>query len=186
MLRPSKREKRIAREKLKLQAQEEKSARLRMAPASDKDVRASKMPGTDKNPRIEKNPNSIAQMQMEWSVAMADQEGHWGWGAPRAWSDEHWNKLINPGLLEFEKLTWAEIWSHNTGGKDRHKKHHDMPINILCDEAKGRWTAIGQTADITFRFRLGGTRRLWGYKQVNKFLLIWWDPDHNIYPTDPN
>ncbi|MBL4613641.1 MAG: hypothetical protein JKY27_02040 [Magnetovibrio sp.] len=186
MNRPSKRDKRIAREYLKLEHQENKSARLRTTPAGDRDVRTAGNPGTSKTPRSSKNPGSISQMRMEWTTAMVDQEGVWAWGEPRAWSGEHWSDLIHPNLSEFEMLTWAEIWAQRTGGRKRHKKHHDMEVRVLRDEAVERWGEIGELGEITFRFRLGNRRRLWGYRQVNKFHLIWWDPTHKIYPTDPD
>jgi hypothetical protein len=37
-----------------------------------------------------------------------------------------------------------------------------------------------------YRFRLGNKRRLWGFRRVNLFEILWYDPDHNVYPTDPD
>ena len=35
------------------------------------------------------------------------------------------------------------------------------------------------------RFRLGNRRRLWGSRVVSEFQIVGYDPEHNIYPTDP-
>jgi hypothetical protein len=37
-----------------------------------------------------------------------------------------------------------------------------------------------------FRFRVAGGKRLWGFRNGRVFHAIWWDPDHAVYPTDPN
>jgi hypothetical protein len=36
-----------------------------------------------------------------------------------------------------------------------------------------------------FRFRLGGKARLWGFRSERIFHVVWWDPDHRVYPTEP-
>ncbi|MEP7350514.1 MAG: hypothetical protein ABI668_11285 [Sphingorhabdus sp.] len=73
-----------------------------------------------------------------------------------------------------------------TGGRDRHKMHHNMDVDILADEAQYRLIEIEKFADTIFRFRLGSKKRLWGFRIVNKFEILWYDPGHEIYPTDPH
>jgi len=38
--------------------------------------------------------------------------------------------------------------------------------------------------DEMFRFRLGGTARLWGFRANRTFHVVWWDPLHKVYPTE--
>jgi len=88
-------------------------------------------------------------------------------------------------MSEFQKLTWSELFAQRTGGKERHKKHHDMDVCDLEPEAFDRWCEIGlDEYDTAFRFRLGNKPRLWGYRIHAKFYLVWWDPTHKIYPTE--
>lgn len=37
--------------------------------------------------------------------------------------------------------------------------------------------------DVLFRFRAGNLERVWGYRIVNIFHVLWYDPTHQIYPT---
>jgi len=45
---------------------------------------------------------------------------------------------------------------------------------------------LGHSGESIFRFRLSNMRRLWGFRVVNQFQILWYDPEHNIYPTDPD
>lgn len=92
-------------------------------------------------------------------------------------------------LVEFLRLmaqsTWAEIESMRTGGKDRHKKHHDQEVDAppfdpqaVKDLEKAK---LGQEfGETMFRFRLGGEKRLWGFRDQAIFHVVWWDPDHEV------
>jgi len=134
--------------------------------------------------RIGADPNSIFQMPMTYSLENKDCDGSWSWG-PRAWSDEDWNAVILPKLIEYSRLTWGEIGKATTGsGEKRRKMHHDMPKNSIRDEAQVRIDEVAPGNDIIFRFRLGGLIRLWGFRVVSEFQILWFDPDHNIYPVD--
>ena len=181
----SKAEARIARKAAKVLQQSEKSARLKERPEIP-GPRFAVDPDSAKRVRAGENPNSIFSMQMEWTHEAADCEGSWESGTPRQWQIDCWNTIIFPKLSEWEKLTWSEIDNFTTGGKERHKMHHNMDVSVLADEAKYRLIEIEKFSDIMFRFRLGAKRRLWGFRTVNKFEVIWYDPNHEVYPTEPH
>jgi hypothetical protein len=126
-------------------------------------------------------------MQMQWTVEHRDCEGAWLSGTPRQWSDADWNDSIQPKLLEWAKLTWAEIDSLVTGndGK-RHKMHHSMPVEAILEEAQYRLIELEKLEETMFRFRLGNLPRLWGFRRAAEFHVLWFDPNHEIYPTDPS
>jgi hypothetical protein len=143
------------------------------------------LPENGKLPKKQKNPDSIMQYKMEWCSKQADLEGKWSWGQQRQWSSQEWDSIIKPNLETFSNLTWSEILAQTTGDNGRHRKHHDMEISLICTEAQNRWQDIELSEyDTIFRFRLGGRERLWGYRELQKFNLIWWDPTHQIYVTD--
>jgi hypothetical protein len=102
---------------------------------------------------------------------------------------EHAEKIFD-FLCEMGRLSWGEIASHTTGTKDRHKKHHDQLIESLTSqEAKDAISkdALDETfGDSIFRFRLRGEQRLWGFRNDNTFHVMWWDPDHRIYESEPD
>lgn len=178
-------QKRLLRDKVKQEKQEAKKVRLLSHPKFSKTARSEYSSERKKTARYQKNPGSIMQLFMTWCEKDADLEGQWSWGQDRQWSDEEWKHNIEPYLLQMEKLTWAEIYAQRTGGKNRHKKHHDMDIGVICDEAFERWIEIKlEEYDTAFRFRFGGKQRLWGYKILEKFKIVWWDPLHKIYPVE--
>lgn len=92
-------------------------------------------------------------------------------------------------LHEMSKLSWAEIEMQQTGSAaKRHRKHHGHPLARLGDEAQARIAALHLVDtfgdDELFRFRLSGERRLWGFRSERTFHVLWWDPDHQVYPTE--
>lgn len=84
--------------------------------------------------------------------------------------------------MEFARLTWGEIdvFSSDSG----HKMHHNMNVEDICEEAQLRLMEIERYQDTIFRFRLGNLQRLWGFRILDEFIVIWYDPTHKIYPVD--
>jgi hypothetical protein len=62
-----------------------------------------------------------------------------------------------------------------------------MAPGPLCPEAQNRLEALGlDDVDELFRFQLGNEPRLWGVIDDDGiFYPVWWDPRHQVYPTDP-
>jgi hypothetical protein len=166
---------RIAREIESQLKQQEKNARL-VARIKDE------LPNP-RTVRLGANPQSIYQMLMTWAAHEADREGHWTWG-PRVWDDRDWNEIILPKLHHFEKMFWHEIESATTS--NGHYMHHSMPIETICNECQTRLIELEKLDDDIYRFRLGNQQRLWGFRIVNEFSLLWYDPLHQVYPTDPD
>lgn len=143
--------------------QEEKKARLLQRPefANHLPRIHGHTPEASKTPRTAKNPNSIMSCLLEWCPSKADLSGDWSWGQSRQWETDHWDDIIYPKMCEFQKLTWSELFAQRTGGKERHKMHHDMDVCDLVEEAFERWCELGlEEYDTAFRFRLGNKPRL--------------------------
>ena len=90
-------------------------------------------------------------------------------------------------ICEMARLTWAEIERQQTGGRDRHRKHHDQEVDSICPEAKADFDRckLGERfGETLFRFRLSGEKRLWGFRVGTTFHVIWWDPGHEVCPVD--
>lgn len=132
------------------------------------------------------NPGSVFQMKMRWTIEDADRSDAWSWGVHRDWSEEVWNNDLRPKLLEFQKLSWAEIESHTYGNdRKRHRCHHLMETALVCAEAQDRLILLERAyPENLFRFRLGNLPRLWGVRVVDEFQVIWYDPTHQVYPVD--
>ena len=53
-------------------------------------------------------------------------------------------------------------------------------------EAQKRLTDLhlDETFEDLFRFRVGGKKRLWGFEVDGVFHVLWWDAEHQVYPTE--
>jgi hypothetical protein len=170
---PSKSEARIARKNLKALEAQGKSARL---------VQAYIVDTPDKEVRIGANPDSIFHMKAEIQCDNPDVADTWSWGVDRQWREEEWAEKIAPRFVEWSNLTWAEIddFASDTG----HKMHHNMGCDDICEEAQDRMIEIERFFDVLFRFRAGNLERVWGYRIAHTFHVLWYDPTHQIYPTN--
>ncbi len=89
-------------------------------------------------------------------------------------------------VCDMGHLKWGEIVGQTSGG---HKKHHSQPINSIESAAQGdlkKRKLDEMFGDEMFRFRLSGPKRLWGFRAGRTFHVVWWDPNHAVYPTEAN
>lgn len=187
----SRKEARIARKLEKQLKEAEKKARLVEVVSTDRKPRALYAPSASKSARAGADPSSIMQMQMAYELFQySDREGEWSWGELRNWCSSAAKAgagcIVRNSMNEMSSLTWSEIFAQTTGGKVRHNKHHSQAWDSLCNEAQERWMEIGRTEEELFRFRVGGKQRIWGVRQGAVFFVVWWDAEHQIYPTEKN
>jgi hypothetical protein len=104
-----------------------------------------------------------------------DLEGPWGWKRV-----EGQDLLqIQCRLASFEQMTWREIDSDA-------RSCGLMPVEIIAADAQKRLVAIGQE-DIPALYKLRITKRgrVWGVRDRHVLRLLWWDPEHTVYPMNP-
>lgn len=79
-------------------------------------------------------------------------------------------------------MTWAEI-TRGTGGKSRGNNNHFVPVAKLAKEAKVRLREIRQedVSDL-FSLHIDGKTRIYGIRDGRALKLLWYDPDHTVYP----
>ena len=172
-LRPhSKSEARIARKNERALQAKEKSARLVSNYVADE---------LSREVRAGANPDTVFNMYAVISYENPDVEGSWSWGVQRQWCEQEWATDISPKLEQWSKLKWSEIDSHSSD--TGHKMHHNMSCEDICEEAQDRMIKIERFYEVLFRFRTSNLGRVWGYRVVNKFHVLWYDPTHQIYPT---
>src|ERR1022692_1498290 len=123
----------------------------------------------------------------KWGLSLLDLDhaGSWSWGV-----DEVTLRTIVAFLCSMERLTWTEIRAQTAGSKSgSHRKHHTIATERLCAEALQRLRELSlDDQDELFRFRHGNFPRLWGIVEDSSgtFYPLWWDPDHKVYPLDPD
>lgn len=85
---------------------------------------------------------------------------------------------IRQKLSEFETMTWNEIF---TLGK---KRNHSIPIvELRCPKAKKWLNANMPDHTELWTLRFSGTERVWGVFAEGAYLIVFWDPNHQIMPT---
>lgn len=106
--------------------------------------------------------------------------GEWKWV-----EGEEADELVT-FLCDISTSTWSEIRNQLTGGRNRHRKHHEQELGSLCSAAQQRIRdlCLDQVIEDAFRFRLGGEKRLWGFIRNDVFYVLWWDARHKVYPVE--
>jgi hypothetical protein len=83
--------------------------------------------------------------------------------------------------------SWAELRNHRyNNSKGSRPKHHEHPISRLGPEATARLANLKLdevVGEDLFRFRLTGKQRLWGFITDGTFHVLWWDPEHEVFPV---
>ena len=127
--------------------------------------------GDSKTPRLAAMPNYETE-KLLWSVSILDFQGRWGWA--NVGRDTISNDIL-PKLRNFESMTWGEINHTKTG--------HPIYTKRIVAEAQKRLTELGlDDHDVLFRLELNGLQRIWGVRVRQVLCLLWWDPNHEIYP----
>ena len=129
-------------------------------------------PSDLKFPRRKEDPESTDKQTIVWHLNILDANGPWGW---RGCSGTHFWDIILNRISSFERMTWAEIL--------RGKDNHQVPVNQICSDAQQRLSAIRQD-DIAelYSLSLANKPRLWGIRDGRVFKVLWWDPEHTVYP----
>lgn len=113
-------------------------------------------------------------MPITWHFRCMDHGGPFGWrGCDR-------DTLVNT-ILEraksFETMTWRELRS-----KDILHRH---TMDQVPRETRQRLEEIGQAdIDALHSLRIEKKRRVWGIRDRLYFRVLWWDPDHQVYPMN--
>jgi hypothetical protein len=83
---------------------------------------------------------------------------------------------IRGKLAHFEGKTWNEILI-----REKHW-NHTVPVSKLRSTARERLRAMKlDDVEEVVSLRLTGAQRLWGYRILAVFHVLWWDPEHKVY-----
>lgn len=81
-------------------------------------------------------------------------------------------------LAHFESRTWNEILVQSN------KQNHAVDKNRLSRVAQRRLEALqADDVDSLVSLRLSGRERVWGILRGAILDLLWWDPEHQVYPS---
>lgn len=130
---------------------------------------------TNKQPKIGSDPQDYYQKNPAWRISKMEFVDPFGWHILDV------NKVldIQKKLIGFESMTWREILV------DSRKQNHTVSVESLCKQARDRLTEIDlDDLDELTSLRLSGAERVWGILDQGIMNLLWWDPDHQVYPVE--
>ena len=128
--------------------------------------------------RIAEDPDSFMTMTPAWAFSICDRE-HERWSISKC--PDIYETIIKK-LGAFEGMTWAEIMGQS-GGRAHGTNHHFENVGELKKEAQKRLQELRQEdLDQVFSLRLSGKERLYGILNDRVLRIIWYDPNHEIYP----
>lgn len=151
------------------------------SPSSIKEPSALETPTAHLIPKAQQNPDIYKSMYPEFFLTQKDIEGQWSWGLNRSQLDDDYEGIIEPYLNHPKNTKWGTLILE-TYGRENKTKHHHMDLGGLKVEIQDRWKEIELDYPEVFTFRLQGKQRLWGYRSVNKYFIVWWDPEHALIP----
>lgn len=128
-------------------------------------------PNPAKEPRVavsvEVNANPV------WRLSHIDWDGPW---CPTKCLETGMREILTR-LAQFETMTWVQIKS-NTGS-------HTVGAEHIIKRARQRLTErnLDEWADHLTSLRMGGKERLWGFLRAGIFHALWWDPEHEVFPS---
>lgn len=130
---------------------------------------------TAKNPIVSRWPTrQQSEERISWRLGDADLEG------PFPWTSVDLDKArgIHKFMAEMEKLSWGEALQGKAA------RVTVVSTSGVCSDAFDRLTATKRddTEDLV-EFRLSGVERIWGVRRGNACHVLWWDPDHEVWPS---
>lgn len=87
---------------------------------------------------------------------------------------------VRARLANFETMTWNEILVQGN------KRFHRIATKNICKEAYEKLVELKQEdTDELVSLGLTQVERAWGIKEGSVLKVLWWDPEHMVYPTKP-
>ena len=132
-------------------------------------------PQTDKLPKIAREPDDWFRRFPSWRISRVEFAAPWGWHELGA--DEV--RSIQEKLSHFETMTWREILV------DGNNLNHFIGVWQICKDAQRRLEELGY-GDLKkiVSLRLSARERIWGVMEAGVLAVIWWDPQHTVYPIE--
>lgn len=133
---------------------------------------------TKKQPQIDNSisPDNINEKRLVWKLCHIDFDGPWNW-----FNLNNRKKIqeVIKKMKNFETMLWGELKRAR-----RNSPCHPIPRENLCSKAKQRLIDLKlDDIDDLYELVMNGKNRIWGIKQAEIICLLWWDPDHSVYPV---
>lgn len=142
--------------------------------ARDKRARAKHEPSFNNVPKVAAEPRSIMDQQPAWRLGNMRMEPPFGWDTV---TRDDMTQIVRH-LKGLESMTWSAIL---IGAK---KYNHHCDVAGMSREARACLDDDWQGgADEMLTMRLTNKKRVWGVLDGPIVHLLWWDPEHDVYPS---
>lgn len=128
------------------------------------------IPRPVKKPAVHAEPADPKTVNPLWSFREFDDYGEWSSGQQRP---APFRKIAGK-LKSFEHMTVSMVRSNS----------HKHRVQGFCPDAQERLRQLRrEDYGELWSLHLTGKQRLWGVWDRNTFSVIWWDPEHKVYPV---
>lgn len=114
-----------------------------------------------------------ASMPIAWQFLHLDIAGPFGWHVCDR--DTLLEKIMGV-VKSYETMAWREI---------PRKRLHPISVGDLTRQAQSRLDEIDQgDVEELYCLRVESKPRIWGIRDRVYFRVLWWDPNHQVYPVN--
>lgn len=125
-------------------------------------------------PALDFNHDEVNNRKLVWRLAWLDEGGPW---APTRIEPAQMAVLMRK-MVAYESMTIGEIFAPGS----EHGKAYD--VSELPSAASKRISEIKRDDEaLIHRLRCSAKRRLYGILREHVFHVLWWDPEHTVWPS---
>ncbi len=143
----------------------------------NKEVRSKKIPPKAKKVQEDEYLFGADQLTICWHLGKFDWDGPWGEMACKSLDFRH---LLEETISQWERMTWAEIYSAS-GGRAKGNNSHPVDTSRISSKAKKRLRSIYlEDTESLVSLRINSRTRFYGIRDRRSFQFLWYDPWHHI------
>ena len=146
-----------------------------------KEKRTSRKTGNVVDKKTVQLSQSSENEKVVWVFDMVDTSGPFAFDVNRK---EFEHKDFLEKMLYYSRMTWAEIRRQtHDGGKSKH--HYLTEVERLSKAAQKRIKELklDEDTDRIYSFALNNKLRIIGLRDREKFHVLWYDAEHEVYPS---
>ena len=141
-----------------------------MGKGKSKGPKVAKVPTPEKKPKF--GDPKVKGAPLSWRFSHCDRNGPFSWLS--IYDQGHLQEVV-------ERLAAVEGLSEQELGADG---SHAIELHKLCKEAQDRLTELQHDdLDSLFSLRVSGKRRVFCIHHGNIMRVLWYDPEHQVYPS---
>lgn len=127
------------------------------------------------------SPSSSENLKVIWIFDRIDRDGKFAFDLNRP-DLEH--KGFLDKIISYSAMTWGQI-RMQTHDRGKSKHHRLTEVDRFSLEARERIKKLALDEDTyrIFSFAFGNMLRIIGIREQEKFCVIWYDTNHEFYPT---